>query len=100
MSYKFPDHMSSGLQEFFKKCLDKNPDTRATSADLISDPWITRNSTEPIANLSVEGLEIGTAEMESAITKVRIEVSMFALVRLHRKMINLRKKRQARLAIQ
>lgn len=83
-----------------KKCLGKDPSTRATAADLISDPWITRNSTEPIANLSVEGIEIGHAEMESAITKVRIEVSMFALVRLHRKAVNLRKKRLARLALQ
>jgi serine/threonine protein kinase len=87
------------LQEFLRKCLDKNPNTRATAADLISDPWVTRNGAEPIANLSVEGIEIGSTEIESAITKVRIEVSMFALVRLHRKAVNLRKKRLARLAI-
>jgi serine/threonine protein kinase len=37
---EFPAHLSPVAHDFLSLCFDKNPDTRASAADLLSHPFL------------------------------------------------------------
>ncbi|KAL0376591.1 UNVERIFIED_CONTAM: Mitogen-activated protein kinase kinase kinase NPK1 [Sesamum calycinum] len=69
-----PDHLSVEAKDFLLKCLQKEPDLRATASELLKHPFVTRESRE--SNLVRRSSLVGSSGKRMAALGAEIKSSM------------------------
>eukprot|EP00004_Rigifila_ramosa_P005385 TRINITY_DN1589_c0_g1_i1.p1 TRINITY_DN1589_c0_g1~~TRINITY_DN1589_c0_g1_i1.p1 ORF type:complete len:578 (-),score=101.71 TRINITY_DN1589_c0_g1_i1:58-1791(-) len=64
----FPRTLSPALHKFLQSVLTKDPEKRATIAELKTDAWVTHSGTEPLTQPQVEKVEVSREEIRAAFT--------------------------------
>lgn len=57
------------------KCLKKNPKERANITQLTTDPWLTRNGSEPLVLATVQFPNVDKEEVDGAIAELKKDKS-------------------------
>lgn len=79
------DTVDPRLRNLFEGCLKKNPEERITIDELMKHPWITMDGTVPLNKWEGAAINVTDEEISKAITKLRIDTSIFVAAMLKSK---------------